>query len=48
MLVVVLVGQIGPGGESLAPRGVSNASGRCKQRPSKFFVGERFFSEMNL
>ena len=35
------------GGESLAtPRGVSNASRRCKQRPSKFFVGERFFSEI--
>jgi hypothetical protein len=42
-------GDIDPGGESLAaPRGVSDASRRCKQRPSKFFVGERFFSEMNL
>jgi hypothetical protein len=37
-----------PGGESLAaPRGVSNAFGRCKQRPSKFFVGERLFSEID-
>jgi len=36
-----------PGGESLAaPRGVSDASRRCKQRPSKFSVEERFFSEI--
>src|SRR5271167_2286498 len=26
-----------------APRGVSDASGRCKQRPSKLFAGGRFF-----
>jgi hypothetical protein len=32
------------GGESLAaPRGVSDASRRCKQRPSKFLVEGRFF-----
>jgi urease subunit gamma len=31
-------------GESLAaPRGVSDASRRCNQRPSKFFGGGRFF-----
>ena len=42
-------GRIGPGGESLAaPRGVSDASRRCKQRPSKFFVGERFSSEITF
>src|SRR5260370_552611 len=33
----------GRGGESLAaPRGVPDASGRCKQRPSKFLVGGRY------
>ena len=32
--------RIGPGGESLAaPRGVSDASRRCKQRPSKQRLG---------
>ena len=35
---------IGLEGEPLAaPRGVSDASRRCKQRPSKFLVGGRFF-----
>src|SRR5271165_6322257 len=38
-----------PGGESLAaPRGVSDASRRCKQRPSKLFAGGCFFSRIYL
>jgi hypothetical protein len=35
------------GGESLAaPRGVSDASRRCKQRPSKFLIEGRFVSRI--
>jgi hypothetical protein len=28
------------------PRGVSDASRRCKQRPSKFLIERRFFSRI--
>jgi hypothetical protein len=37
------------GGESLAaPRAVSDASRRCKQRPSKFLIEGRFFSRIPI
>jgi hypothetical protein len=37
------------GGESLAaPRGVSDASRRCKQRPSKFSSDNGFFSQIEF
>jgi len=40
---------LGPGGESLAaPRGVSDASRRCKQRPSKLFARGWFFSRIRI
>src|ERR1700730_3367264 len=39
-LLILLKSRRESGGEPLAaPRGVSDASRRCKQRPSKFFVG---------
>jgi hypothetical protein len=44
-----LLGRIANGGESLAaPRGVSDASRRCKQRSSKFLIEGRFFSGIDL
>src|SRR5271166_2096022 len=42
-------GRIGPRGESLAaPRGVSDASRRCKQRPSKYFRRRTVFQQSRL